>query len=127
MCIRRDVLQMTDQDPLFDFDRNADGTLKPFGAEDMTFCRKMYRNCVSVWVDQDVVGEHVTDIEMLRTMEEQCASSDSNDRRASVLEIDARKLPIDLPAGANYRCSGGNELGPFELPGGDASRVFAGR
>jgi hypothetical protein len=103
MCIRRDIFMNTDMDPLFAFDKKADGTLTGvLGGEDVYFCRKMNAKGHPILIDHGVQGEHVPRIKLLETIirGRQHADRDPDYCFPSVFAFDLRKLSGDLGADA---------------------------
>jgi hypothetical protein len=103
MCIRKDVFNL--EGPLFELRLNPDGTLLPFGGEDINFCCKMQERGVPIYADSACMAEHLTEVESLKTVNEanRYASSDSYSRMSSCFVVNTRELPFDLPKDAYMR------------------------
>lgn len=110
LCIRKDVLSLSPADigPLFSFDKNGDGTMKPLGGEDINFCRKMHTLNIPVYCDTSVLGEHFGAVDMATTMYaadrgESIEGSNPVSRMSFGLVVDTGKLPVSLPRSTSYR------------------------
>lgn len=110
LCIRKDVLDMKEADPLFSLDRNADGTMNLFGGEDIMFCRKMHEYNIPVYVDPNILGEHIAPVEMALTMYgadrdggKRDAGVDAQSRMSYQLVADVGEMPFSLPVSDSYR------------------------
>ena len=104
ICLRKDILQRTDLDPLFDFDKNEDGTGKGlFSGDDLTFCKKCQEAEIPVRVDHRVVVEHQTEVRLLEIIMagKQHAGIDPNGGFPSCYRFDVREFSCDFP-GSGY-------------------------
>jgi hypothetical protein len=102
LCIRRDVLEDTSQDPLFLFRRNSDGTVAHFGGEDCHFCQKVHRMGYPIYADPGMVGEHTPRIELVRTLVEN-ADPNTDGGLITVARYDTRQYGCELPVSDSYR------------------------